>query len=63
MHCDINASVVSLVSISKVATVHRQSNYANLVCCDNLNRTCIDYTYCSSGQGHKSFIDHVFITA
>ena len=59
---DLNASAASLCCKSKVAE-HRLINDIDLVCCDDLCRSTIDYTYCHPVLGHKSFIDLIFITA
>ena len=34
----------------------------NIVCCDHISLNDIDYTYMQENSGHRSTIDHVFIS-
>jgi hypothetical protein len=59
---DFNASFVSIVNDNKLCAVNSLLDELSLICCDHKNTSGIDFTYKHEGMGHRTFIDHVFVS-
>jgi hypothetical protein len=60
---DFNASLHYILNDNRLTAIASVLDELNLVCCDNKNLNGVSYTYKHEGLGHRSFIDHVFVSA
>ena len=59
---DFNASVNMINSIAHLRPIKELIKDFNLVCCDNKDLANVGYTYKHDDLGHRSFIDHVYVS-
>ena len=59
---DFNASVDMINSNAHLRPIKELIKDFNLVCCDNKDLVNVGYTYKRDGLGHRSFIDHVYVS-